>query len=26
VQAYAKIREFLVRHHVLEPTTPSTAQ
>ena len=27
LQAYAKIREFLARHHVLEaPKTPSTAQ
>jgi len=26
VQAYTKIREFLVRHHVLDAGTPSTAQ
>ncbi|HKB11718.1 MAG TPA: alpha/beta hydrolase [Vicinamibacterales bacterium] len=26
LQAYAKIREFLTRHHVLEASTPSTAQ
>ncbi|HJZ72264.1 MAG TPA: alpha/beta hydrolase [Vicinamibacterales bacterium] len=25
-QAYAKIREFLVKHHILEAATPSTAQ
>jgi acetyl esterase/lipase len=26
LQAYAKIREFLARHHVLDAATPSTAQ
>jgi acetyl esterase/lipase len=26
LQAYAKIREFLVRHHVLDAAAPSTAQ